>query len=207
MSDKPLFYERSYRLFIREKTGSRAQFIGTSNTVDQRKRQHSSPRQVIDTSSVGMSLMDKFRQPGKNSEGFGIGSSCDLSRKGAFGKDLFREVEDTRIAESGSRIRIPGYSNEVQTGTEVEFEEEVYGQINQKIYRVAVGEYENCGFRKIPTEEKIIERTVESCGPDEHHANLHEKRLCTVTRVWGVNVIIRMMTICLKIIWIQIFWM
>ena len=63
-----------------------------------------------------------------------------------------------------------GYSDEVQTGTEVEFTEEVCGQINQKIYGAALSDYENCGFRKIPTEEKVIERSVESCGPDEHHA-------------------------------------
>ena len=25
-------------------------------------------------------------------------------------------------------------------------------------------------MRKIPTEEKVVERSVESCGPDEHHA-------------------------------------
>ena len=66
--------------------------------------------------------MDEIRQSGKSSEGFGIGSSCGgVSRKGAFSKDLFGEVEDTRIAESASRIRNPVYGNEVQPGTEVEF--------------------------------------------------------------------------------------
>ena len=33
-----------------------------------------------------------------------------------------------------------------------------------------VSEFENSGFREILTEEKVIERRVESCGPDEHHA-------------------------------------
>ena len=33
-----------------------------------------------------------------------------------------------------------------------------------------LSEYENSGFRAIPTEEKVIERSVESCGPDEQHA-------------------------------------
>ena len=114
--------------------------------------------------------MDEFRQPGRGSEGFGIGSRCGVSRKGAVSKDLFGEVEDTRIAESGSRKRIPGDADEVQTGTEIEFTKEICGQINQEIYRAALAKHENSGFRKIPTEENIIEWSVESCGPDEHHA-------------------------------------
>ena len=69
-----------------------------------------------------------------------------------------------------SIIRFPGYSEEVQTGTEVEFMEEVWRQIIQENYRAAVDEYENSGFRKLPTEEKIIEWIAESCGSDEHHA-------------------------------------
>ena len=40
-------------------------------------------------SSVGISLIDQFRQPGRSSEGFGIGSSCGVSREGAFSKDPF----------------------------------------------------------------------------------------------------------------------
>ena len=89
--------------------------------------------------------------------------------KKAFSEDLFGEVRDT-IAESGSGIRIPGYSDEVQTGTEVEITEEVCGQTNQDIDRAVLSVYENSGFRKILTEEKVIERRVESCGPVEHHA-------------------------------------
>ena len=170
LSDNPLFYERSYSLFVRGKAGNRTEFSEPSDTADQRTRQQCSQRQVIDTSSVEISLIDLFRQPGRSSEGFGIGSSCGLSRRGAFGKDLSGDVEDTRIAESGSRIRIPGYGNEVQTGPEVEFTDEVCGKINQDIDRAVLSEYENSGFRKIPTEEKVIKRSVESCGPDEHHA-------------------------------------
>ena len=171
LSDNPLFYERSYSLLVRGKTGSRAEFIETSDTVDQRKRQHCSPRQVIDTTrSVNTSLMDEIRQPGKSSEGFGIGSRCGVSREGAFSKDPFVEVEDKRIAESGSRIRFPAYGNEVETGNEVEFTEEVCGQVNQEFCRAVLSEYENSGFRKILTEEKNHLRSVESCGPDEHHA-------------------------------------
>ena len=79
-------------------------------------------------------------------------------------------MEDTRIAESGSRIRIPGYGDEVQSGTEAEFTEEVCVQINQENYRAALSEYENSGNGEFPTKEKIVERRVESCGPDEHHA-------------------------------------
>ena len=90
--------------------------------------------------------------------------------EGAFSKDLFEEVEDTRIAVIGFRLRIPGYSDEVQTGTEVEFTERVCGQINQEIYRSVPSEYENNGIRELPTGENIIEWRVESCGPDEHHA-------------------------------------
>ena len=93
-----------------------------------------------------------------------------MSRKGAFSKDLFGGVEDTRIVESGSRTRISGYGDEVQSGTEVEFTQEVCGQMNQKIYIAALSEYENCGFRKFPTEEEIVERNAETCGPDEHYA-------------------------------------
>ena len=115
--------------------------------------------QVIDTSrSVDVSLMDGFWQYGKSSEGFGIGSSCGILRKGAFSEDLFGEVEDSRIAEK------------VQTGTEVEFTEEVYDQMNQENYRAALRKYEHSGFGKLPTEDKIIDRSVESFGTDEHHA-------------------------------------
>ena len=96
--------------------------------------------------------MDKFWQPGKSSEGIGIGFSCGVLRKEAFSEDLFGEVEETRIAESGSKKRIPGYSDEVQTGTE--FTEEVCDQINQEISRAALIEYENSGIRKLLTEEK-----------------------------------------------------
>ena len=171
LSDNPLFYERSYNMFVRGKAGSRAEFIGTSDTMDQRTGQQYAQRHVIGTSSsVDTSLMDELQPTGKSSEGFGIGSSCGVSRKEAFSKDLFGEMEDTRIAESGSRKRIPGYGDEVQTGTEAEFTEEACGQLNQEIHRAAVSEYDNSGFRKIPTEEKIIERSKESCGPDEHHA-------------------------------------
>ena len=85
LSDNPNFYERSYSLFVRGKMGSRAEFIETSDTVDQRKRQQCSPRQVIDTrSSVGIFSIDQFRQPGRSSEGFGIGSSCGVSGKKSF---------------------------------------------------------------------------------------------------------------------------
>ena len=158
-------------MFFRGKVGSRAEFIETSDTVDQRTRQQSSQSQVIDTSrSVDTSLLDAFGQPGKSSEGFGIGSSSCVSRKEAFSEDLFGEVEDTRIAESVSGIRIPDCGDEVQNGTEAEFTEEVCGQTNQEISRAALREYENSGFRKILTEEKVIKRSVESCGPDEHHA-------------------------------------
>ena len=168
LSDNPLFYEQSYNLFIRGKAGNRTEVTETSDTVDQRTRQQCSQRQVVDTrSSLGISLVD---QSGRSFEGFGIGSSCGLLRRGAFGKDLSGEVEDMSIVESGSRIRNPGDGDKVQTGPEVEFTEEVFGQINQKIYGAALSENENCGFRKIPTEDKIIERSVESCGPDEHHA-------------------------------------
>ena len=58
----------------------------------------------------------------------------------------------------------------MQTGTEVEFTEDIGGQTYQKIHRAAVSENENNGNRKIPTEEKVLERSVESYGPDEHHA-------------------------------------
>ena len=106
----------------------------------------------------------------KSFEWFGIGSSCGVSRKRAFSNDLFGEVEDTRVDGNRSRGRIPGYGDEVQTGTEVEFPRDVCGQINQESYRAALSEYKKSGFSKLPVEEKIIERRVESCGPDEHHA-------------------------------------
>ena len=125
---------------------------------------------MIDTSRrVDNSLMDDFRQPGRSSEGFGVASRCGASRR-AFSKDLLREVKETRIAESGKGIRIPGYGDGVQPGTEVELTEEVCGQINKELCRAALLEYENRGFRKILTEEIIFERCVESCEPDEHHA-------------------------------------
>ena len=58
----------------------------------------------------------------------------------------------------------------MQTGPEVQFPREVCGQINQEICRAALSENENSGFRELPTKEKIVERRVESLGPDEHHA-------------------------------------
>ena len=80
--------------------------------MDQRTRQQFSEREVIDKKrSIKNSLMDKFRQPGKSSEGFGIRFSCGVSRKGAFSRDLFGEEEDTRIVESGRRIRTPVYGD------------------------------------------------------------------------------------------------
>ena len=39
LSDNPLFYERSYSLFIRGKAGNRTEVTETSDTVDQRTRQ------------------------------------------------------------------------------------------------------------------------------------------------------------------------
>ena len=129
---------------------------------------------MIDTRrSINTSLMDEIWQFGKSFERFGKGSRCVVSRqsrKGAFGEDLFGEVEDTRVAGSCSRKTIPGYGDDVQTATEVEFTEEVCGRMNQEIHRAALSEHENSGLKEILTEEKIIERSVESCGPDEHHA-------------------------------------
>ena len=118
LSANPNFYERSYSLFVRGKAGGRTEFSEPSDTADQRTRQQRSQKKVIDTrSSAGVSLIDHFRQPGRSSEGFGIGSNCGLSRKGAFGNDLSGEVEDMSIAESSSRKRISGDDDEVQTGT------------------------------------------------------------------------------------------
>ena len=168
LSDNPLFYERSYNFFVRGKAGDRTEFKEPSDTADQRTRQQCSQRQMIDTrSSAGVSLIDQFRQPGRSSEGFGIGSRYGVPRKGAFGKDLFGEVEGTRIAAGCSRRRIPG---EVQTATEVDCTEEVCGQTNQEIHRAALSEHKNSGLKEILTEEKILERSVESSGPNEHYA-------------------------------------
>ena len=82
LSDNPLFYERSYNLFVRGKAGSRPEFVKTSDTVDQRNRPQCSQRQVIDTRRrVDTSLMDELRHPGKASGVFGIGPSCCVSEK------------------------------------------------------------------------------------------------------------------------------
>ena len=87
---------------------------------------------MVDASrSIDTALMVEFRQTGKGSEWFGIGSDCGVSGIGAFSNDLFGELEDTRVAESGSKMRSPGYGYEVQTRTEVEFTEEYCGQKNQ----------------------------------------------------------------------------
>ena len=165
-SDNPLFYERSYYLFARGKAGRRAEFIETSDTGDQRTRLQCD----LLSRSVDTSLMDEFGHHGKSLEGFGIGSSCGLSRIGSLSKVLLGQEENTRIAEGGRRKKITGYGDEVQTGAEVEFTEEVCGQIKQKNYRAALSKYENSDIREILTEEKFIERSDESCGPDEHHA-------------------------------------
>ena len=85
LSDNPLFYERSYNLFVRGKAGSGAEFVKTSDTVDQRTRPQCSQMQVIDANrSADTSLMDEFRQPDRSSEVFDIGSSFGVSGKGAF---------------------------------------------------------------------------------------------------------------------------
>ena len=84
---------------MRGKAGSGAEFHERSDIVVQRTRHHYPQRQVFDTSKgVDTSSIDGFRQSGKSSEVFGIGSGSDVSRKGAFSKDLFGEVEDTRVA-------------------------------------------------------------------------------------------------------------
>ena len=122
MSDNPLFYERNYNFFVRGRAGDRTKFSEPSDTADQRTRPQCSQRKVVDTrSSAGVPLIDQFRQPGRSSEGFGIGSSSGVSRKGAFGKDLFGDKEGSRIAENGSRRRLPGDGDEMQTGPEVDF--------------------------------------------------------------------------------------
>ena len=131
LTDNPFFYEQSYKFFVRGKMGSRAEVTETNDTVDQRPRQQCSQRQVIDTSRrVDNSLMDEFRQTGRSSEKLGVGSRCGWSRKGAFSKDLFGEVKDVSIAVSGSRISNPGDGDEVQTGPEVDFTDEICGQTN-----------------------------------------------------------------------------
>ena len=98
LSDNPISYERSYNLFVRGQAGSEAEFFETIDTVDQRTRQRYSQSQVIDTSrNADTSSVNRFRLSGRCSEGFGIGSSCDISRKGAFSKDLFGEKGGTRL--------------------------------------------------------------------------------------------------------------
>ena len=93
LSDSPLFYERSYSFFVRGKAGSRAELIEISDTVDQRTRQQYPQRHVIDTNrGVDTSSIDRFRQSGKNSEVFDIGSSSGVSKTGAFSTDMFGEV-------------------------------------------------------------------------------------------------------------------
>ena len=150
----PPFYERSYNLFVGEKAKSMVEFNEINDTVDQKTRQQCSQKQVIDTSRrVDTSLIDEFRPTGKISEGFGIASSWVVSWNGAFGRDLFVEVEDTIIAESCSRIRIPCYGDVMETGTAVELTEDVGGQINWETYRAALTDYENSGFRKVSTEK------------------------------------------------------
>ena len=85
LSDNPLFYEQSHNFFVRGKAGSRLEFIETSDTLDQRKRQQCSQRQVIDTyRSADTSSIDRFRQSGKSSEVFDIGSRCGVSRRRSF---------------------------------------------------------------------------------------------------------------------------
>ena len=134
LSDNTLCYERSCNFIVRGKAGDRTKFSEPSDTADQRTRQQCSQRQMIDTRiSAGVTLIDQFRQPGRSSERFGIGSSCGVSRKGAFGKNLFGDVENSRIAESGSRIRTPGDGDEMQTGPEVDFTDEICGQTNHEI--------------------------------------------------------------------------
>ena len=61
-------------------------------------------------------------------------------------------MEGTRIAESGSRLRFPAYGDEVETGTEVEFTEDVCGQMNQEIHRAVLSKHKYNGLKEILTE-------------------------------------------------------
>ena len=61
--------------------------------------------------------------PAKVLKGLALGPAVVFQEKEVFCEDLFQEVEDTKIAESGSGIRIPGCGDEVQTATDV-----VYGR-------------------------------------------------------------------------------
>ena len=77
-------------------------------------------------------------------------------------------MKDKRFAESRSRLRNPGDSDEVQTGSEDEFSEEVFGQPIKLICKTALSEFEYSGIRKFLTEERIIARSFHSCWQDEY---------------------------------------
>ena len=57
----------------------------------------------------------------------------------------------------------------MQTGTKVEFIENVCCQISKKICRAALSKHEKSGIKEILTIEKSIDLSVESCGPGEPH--------------------------------------
>ena len=82
LPDNPLFYEQSDNLFVRGKAGSRAKFIETSNTVDQRTRQQCSRKQVIDTKEA-MTLLWwlHFGNPAKNLKGLELGPAAVYQEK------------------------------------------------------------------------------------------------------------------------------
>ena len=110
----------------------------------------------------------KFGRPAKVLKGLALGPAVVSQEKKLLVKICSEKIRELLkvIVELEFQIAAMKCKN----GNEAEFTEEVCGQTNQKISRAAVSGFENSGFRKFPTEGKVIERSVESCGPVEHHA-------------------------------------
>ena len=128
----------------------------------------------------------KFGRPalGLGIEGFDIGSSCGVSRKEAFSEDQFGEVEDMRVAEIGSGIRIPGDGDEMKNGTEVEFTEDICGQTNQEISRAAVSEFETVVSENFRQKEKSSSGVLSLV---DQLSIMLWKRVMYCHRVWGAK--------------------
>ena len=119
--------------------------------------------------------------------------------------DLLGKVEGKRFAESRSRLRNPGDSDEVQTGSEDEFSEEVFCQPNKLICKTALSEFEYSGIRKFLTEERIIARSFDSCWQDEYFGTENDHTLSPDCDELSNDS--RMMTKWLKILRTHFFWM
>ena len=83
--------------------------------------------------------------------------------------------KDEKNIESGGKIRMPTYDDELQTGSEDEFTKEACGQPIQESCRPALSEYGDSSTRKVLTEETTTAENTVSFLSVEH---------CPIEKIW-----------------------